>query len=86
MVKKYEWYPGDNAKAPFKRKLPKPTKLRKSIAPGQVLIILAGRYKGKMRTWPGAILFLSFVGFGNFLLKGALALSPGYHSYFLTII
>lgn len=47
MVKKYEWYPGDDVKAPFKRKTPKPTKLRKSIAPGQVLILLAGRYKGK---------------------------------------
>ena len=47
MVKKYEWYPADDQKEPFKRHKPKDPKLRKSIAPGTVLILLAGRFKGK---------------------------------------
>lgn len=47
MPKKYDWYPGDDQKAPFKRHKPKAPKLRKSIAPGQVLILLSGRYRGK---------------------------------------
>merc|ERR1712100_970822 len=47
MPKKYDWYPGDDQKAPFKRHKPKAPKLRKSIAPGQVLILLSGRFRGK---------------------------------------
>ena len=47
MVKKYEWYPGDDEKESFKRHKPKDPKLRKSIVPGTVLILLAGRFKGK---------------------------------------
>jgi large subunit ribosomal protein L6e len=48
MVKKYDWYPADDAakKAP-KRHTPKAPKLRASIAPGTVLILLAGRFRGK---------------------------------------
>ncbi|KAA8520271.1 hypothetical protein F0562_014527 [Nyssa sinensis] len=43
-----KFYPADDVKKPFinKRK-PKPTKLKASITPGTVLIILAGRFKGK---------------------------------------
>ncbi|XP_057510727.1 60S ribosomal protein L6-like [Actinidia eriantha] len=43
-----KFYPADDVKKPLpnKRK-PKPTKLRSSITPGTVLIILAGRFKGK---------------------------------------
>ncbi|WCJ20460.1 60S ribosomal protein L6 [Euphorbia peplus] len=43
-----KFYPADDVKKPLvnKRK-PKPTKLRASITPGTVLIILAGRFKGK---------------------------------------
>jgi len=48
MVKKYDWYPADDAakKAP-KRHTPKAPKLRGSVAPGTVLILLAGRFRGK---------------------------------------
>jgi large subunit ribosomal protein L6e len=47
MVKKYEWYPGDDVKDSYKRHKPKAPKIRKSIAPGQVLILLSGRFRGK---------------------------------------
>ena len=47
MVKKLEWYPADNVKKTPKRKTPKPTKLRKGLKPGSVLILLAGRFRGK---------------------------------------
>jgi large subunit ribosomal protein L6e len=46
MVKK-DWYPAENVKTTPKRFKPKPTKLRKSITPGTVLILLVGRFKGK---------------------------------------
>merc|ERR1711908_45315 len=48
MVKKYDWYPADDAakKSP-KRVSSGVAKLRKSIAPGSVLILLAGRFRGK---------------------------------------
>ncbi|KAL6498448.1 60S ribosomal protein L6 [Orobanche hederae] len=43
-----KFYPADDIKKPLsnKRKL-RPTKLRASITPGAVLIILAGRFQGK---------------------------------------
>jgi large subunit ribosomal protein L6e len=43
------FYPGDDEKVHFKRagKAPKPTKLRTGIAPGSIVIILAGRFKGR---------------------------------------
>merc|ERR1719460_2542618 len=47
MVKKYEWYPADDAKKTPKRHTPKAPKLRASVAPGTVLILLAGRFRGK---------------------------------------
>lgn len=44
-----KWYKADDEKTRFvrKSKAPRPTKLRKSITPGTVLILLAGRYRGK---------------------------------------
>ncbi|CAM8960791.1 unnamed protein product [Rhodiola kirilowii] len=46
--KAVKYYPAEDVKKPLvnKRK-PKPTKLRASITPGTVLIVLAGRFKGK---------------------------------------
>lgn len=42
------FYPGDDVKKPLNRRIiRKPTKLRESITPGTVLILLAGRFKGK---------------------------------------
>ncbi|RXH87577.1 hypothetical protein DVH24_034477 [Malus domestica] len=43
-----KFYPGDDIKKPLvNNHKPKPTKLRMSITPGTLLIILAGRFKGK---------------------------------------
>ena len=46
---KTPYYPGDDVKHVYIRKCkkPKPTKLRKSIKPGTILIILSGRFKGR---------------------------------------
>ncbi|XP_047310823.1 60S ribosomal protein L6-like [Impatiens glandulifera] len=47
-VKPPKFYPADDVKKPIvNKRTPKPTKLRASITPGTVLIILAGRFKGK---------------------------------------
>merc|ERR1711934_887185 len=50
MVKKYDWYPGDDQNTPFKRTtkaVQKAPKTRKGVEPGRVLILLAGRFRGK---------------------------------------
>merc|ERR1719197_2084926 len=47
MVKRYEWYPADNEVQHARRHTPKAPKLRSSIQPGQVLILLSGRFRGK---------------------------------------
>lgn len=47
MVKRYDWYPADDEQKLFKRRTPKAPKLRSSIEPGKVLILLAGRFRGK---------------------------------------
>jgi len=61
-----KWYPGDDVKKHFKRagKVPKPTKLKKNIQPGRVLIILAGRFKGKR------VVFLKQLKSGLLLVTG----------------
>ncbi|KAL3141888.1 60S ribosomal protein L6 [Trebouxia sp. C0010 RCD-2024] len=47
-AKASKFYPADDVKKPLNRRtIRKPTKLRGSIQPGTVLILLAGRFKGK---------------------------------------
>ncbi|KXS10013.1 hypothetical protein M427DRAFT_116563 [Gonapodya prolifera JEL478] len=48
VVKSSRWYPAEDVAVPKKsRKTSRPTKLRGSITPGTVLILLAGRFRGK---------------------------------------
>jgi large subunit ribosomal protein L6e len=62
---KGSWYPTEDAKAPVARKHKNlPTKLRGNIAPGSVLIILAGKHEGKR------VVFLKQLGSGQLLVTG----------------
>ncbi len=44
-----KWYPAEDVKEPRKsrRTIHRPAKLRKTISPGTVLILLGGRFRGK---------------------------------------
>jgi len=66
-----KWYPTTDVAQPKKaRKSQRPTKLRESLVPGTILIILAGRFRGKrvvyLKPLDGGVLLVT----GPFRLNG----------------
>ena len=63
---KKNWYPTTNLKQHFKRKskLPKPTHIQHALQPGQIVILLSGRFRGKR------VVFLKKLDSGLLLVTG----------------
>jgi large subunit ribosomal protein L6e len=65
MVKKFVWYPAEDEKKHYKKSpKAKTAKLRKGITPGSVLVLLAGRFRGRR------VVFLKQLSSGLLLVTG----------------
>lgn len=63
-VKLPEFHPAGDVKKPLVKRKPKQAKVRSSVTPGTVLIILTGRFKGK------GVAFLKLLPSGLLLVTG----------------
>jgi len=70
-TKAQKWYPAEPAPTPkISRKTARPQKLRSSLTPGTVLIILAGRFRGKRVVYLKALEDNTLLVSGPFKVNG----------------